>query len=198
MMRARYRAVAGALAAAAAVVYGLSSCVGTQPGTPQPFPGSGPAGKPVRAATETAVGMPPAASAPVYPVTARVQVSGSYFGTRVADPYRWLENLDSPAVREWVERQNALAQPRLQELAARPWLKARLTQLWNYERFDVPVRRAGHYFFLHNDGTQNQSVLFVSDTLHSPGRVLFDPNTVRADATVAVSEFTPDVLGRVV
>ncbi len=198
MMRARYRAVAGALATAAGVVYCLSSCVGMQLGTPQPFPGSGPGGKPMRTATETAVGMPPAASAPVYPVTARVQVSDSYFGTKVADPYRWLENLDSPAVREWVSRQNALAQPRLQELAARPWLKARLTQLWNYERFDVPVRRAGHYFFLHNDGTQNQSVLFVSDTLDSPGRVLFDPNTVREDATVAVSEFTPDVRGRVV
>jgi prolyl oligopeptidase len=152
----------------------------------------------MRTATETAVGMPPAASAPVYPVTARVQVSDSYFGTKVADPYRWLENLDSPAVREWVSRQNALAQPRLQELPARSWLKARLTQLWNYERFDVPIRRAGHWFFLHNDGTQNQSALFVSDTLDSPGHVLFDPNTVREDATVAVSEFTPDVLGRVV
>src|ERR1700731_4315786 len=128
MLRPRSRAVAGALARAAGVVYCLSSCVGTQLGTPQPFPGSGPGGKPMRTATETAVGMPPAANAPVYPVTARVEVSDSYFGTPVADPYRWLENLDSPEVRTWVSAQNALTQPRLAALPQRSWLKARLRQ----------------------------------------------------------------------
>ncbi|TLZ37741.1 MAG: S9 family peptidase [Gammaproteobacteria bacterium] len=134
----------------------------------------------------------------VYPVTARVNVSDSYFGTEVEDPYRWLENLDSPQVSQWVAAQNALSQPRLAALPQRVWLKARLTQLWNYERYEVPVKRGGRYFFLHNDGQQNQSVLLVSDSLDAPARVLFDPNTVRQDATVAVSEFTPDVRGDVV
>jgi len=192
------RAPVAALALALCAAPLLSSCVGADVGRPEPFPGPGPGGKPMRTATETAVGMPPAASAPLYPLTARVQHTDSYFGTQVADPYRWLESLDSPEVQAWVKSQNALSQPRLQELPARPWLKTRLTQLWNYERYDVPVKRGGHYFFLHNDGQQNQSVLFVAERLDAPGRVLFDPNTVRSDATVALADFTPDARGSVV
>jgi prolyl oligopeptidase len=189
--------VAAVLVACAACQ--LAACAGTQVGGgPQPFPGSGPGGKPMRTATETAVGMPPAASAPLYPVTARVEVSDSYFGTRVPDPYRWLENLDSPEVRAWVTAQNALTQPGLAALPQRPWLKARLTQLWNYERYDVPVKRGGRYFYLHNDGRQNQSVLRVADRVDGPGRLLFDPNTAREDATVALIDFTPDVRGDLV
>ncbi|HEY0768311.1 MAG TPA: prolyl oligopeptidase family serine peptidase [Steroidobacteraceae bacterium] len=192
----------GAPAAAAPMVLCTlclaAACAGTQVGGREPLAGAGPGGKPMRTATETAVGMPLAAPALVYPVTARVNVSDSYFGTSVEDPYRWLENLDSPSVHEWVTAQNALSQPRLAALPQRAWVKARLTQLWNYERYEVPVKGGGHYFFLHNDGTQNQSVLFVSGSLDSPGRVLFDPNAVREDATVALSEFTPDVRGDVV
>ena len=180
----------------------LAACVGfllgACSGGPQPFPGGGPGGKTIPTATETAVGLPPAANAPVYPVTARVEVSDNYFGTKVADPYRWLENLNSPAVQAWVDAQNALTQPRLAELPARAWLKTRLTELWNYERYEVPQKRGGRYFYLHNDGHQNQSVLLVADSLESEGRVLFDPNTARADSTVALSEFTADVRGDVV
>ncbi len=197
MNNLRWRAaVAGVLQLCALGL--LLGCAGAQLGGREQVPGSGPGGKPMRTATETAVGMPPAAPALVYPVTARVNVSDSYFGTQVEDPYRWLENLDSPTVREWVTAQNALSQPRLAVLPQRAWLKARLTQLWNYERYDVPVKRGGRYFFLHNDGEQNQSVLLVSDRLDAPPRVLFDPNTVRQDATVALSEFSPDEQGRVV
>ncbi len=149
-------------------------------------------------ATDTAVGRPPAANLQIYPVTARSGTTDNYFGTKVADPYRWLENLDSPAVHEWVKKENALSQPRLAALPQRPWLKKRLGELWNYERFDVPVKRGGHYFYLHNDGTQNQSALLVSDSIDSPGRMLYDPNTERADATVALSEFTPSEQGDMV
>src|SRR6185437_15894854 len=99
------------------------------------------------------------------------------------DPYRWLENLDSAVTRQWVQAQNSLSQPRLEVLPQRAWVKRRLTQLWNYERFSVPVKEGKHYFLLHNDGTQNQSVLYASEDLDSPGRVLLDPNTLRADAT---------------
>jgi len=184
-----------ALAACAAL---LAACAGAVLGNRTPATGSGPGGKPMRTVTESAVGMPAVATAPVYPLTARVGVSDNYFGTRVEDPYRWLEDLDSPAVHGWVTAQNALAQPRLAALPQRAWLKARLTQLWNYERYDLPVTRGGRYFYLHNDGQQNQGVLQVAEHLDSAGRVLFDPNAVRGDATVSLSEFTPDEQGKVV
>ena len=196
-LRPSSAAIVRALAATTAAL--LAACSATTVGGgPQPFPGPGPGGKPMPTVTETAVGLPPAAPAPIYPITARVQVADSYFGTKVADPYRWLEDLDSPAVRDWVASQNALSQPRLAALPARPWVKERLTQLWDYERYDVPVKRGGRYFYLYNDGKQNQSVLLVADSLDAPGRVLFDPNTASADATVALAEFSPDVRGEVV
>ena len=197
MTRGGFVAAAATLLSACAAC--LVACVAAQVSdTPQPFPGSGPGGKPMRTATETAVGMPPVANNPVYPITARVEVTDNYFGTKVADPYRWLENVDSPEVRAWVTAQNALTQPRLAGLPQRAWLKARLAQLWNYERYDVPVKRGGRYFYLHNDGKQNQDVLLVADGLDAPGRLLFDPNAAREDATIALSEFTPDVRGDVV
>src|SRR6266702_906297 len=77
-------------------------------------------------------------------------------------------------------------------------VKERLTKLWNYERFNTPVKEGGRYFYLHNDGHQNQSVLFVADSLDEAGRILFDPNAVRADATVALADFTPSPKGDVV
>jgi prolyl oligopeptidase len=184
-----------AISLAAAV---LAACVSAQFGNREPASGAGPGGKPMRTASDAVIGLPAVKEAPVYPVTARVGVGDNFFGTRVEDPYRWLEDLNSPAVAQWVAAQNAVSRPRLEELPQRAWLKSRLTQLWNYERYDTPVRRGGHYFFLHNDGTQNQSALFVSDSLAAPGRVLYDPNTERADATVALSEFTPSEQGDVV
>ena len=181
------------------MVFLLGACGHTLvAGGPHTIPGSGPGGKPMTTVTDQAVGMPPVPRTIVYPVTARIEASDTYFGTKVADPYRWLENLDSAQVQAWVTSQNALAEPRLAELPWRPWIKARLTQLWNFERYEVPVTRGGHYFYLHNDGRQNQDVLQVADALDAPGRVLFDPNTARADATIALSEFTPDPAGKVV
>jgi len=157
---------------------------------PHTMKSNAPPGSPAKTAAA-----PTQSPAPVYPVAARVQVSDRYSGTEVSDPYRWLENLDSGVTRQWVEEQNRLSQPRLEALPQRAWVKQRLTELWNYERFAVPVKEGRHYFFLHNDGTQNQSVLFVSDELDSPGRVLFDPNTLREDATVALAGLTPSPNG---
>ena len=176
----------------------LVACTGAQLGNREPQPGAGPGGKPMVTASDTVIGRSPGADAPIYPITARVGVSDNFFGTKVEDPYRWLEDLGSPAVTQWVAAQNAVARPALEAIPQRAWLKKRLGELWNYERYEPPVRRGSHYFFLHNDGLQNQSVLYVSEQLDSPGRVLFDPNTVRADATVALSEFTPDEQGSVV
>ncbi|MGH8208159.1 MAG: prolyl oligopeptidase family serine peptidase, partial [Steroidobacteraceae bacterium] len=151
---------------------------------------------PMTTSTDIVTGLPATPTTQlVYPVTARVNVSDDYNGEKVADPYRWLENLDSQATKDWVAAQNRLSQPRLEGIPQRAWIKQRLTQLWNYERFNTPVKEGGRYFFLHNDGKQNQSVLFVADSLEAPGRVLFDPNAMRADATVAVADFTPSPQG---
>jgi prolyl oligopeptidase len=137
----------------------------------------------------------PAPEPRIYPATVRGDVVDDYNGKRVADPYRWLESLDSDATRQWVQQENAVSQPMLEAIPQRPWIKQRLTQLWNYERYDFPVKYGKHYFYLRNDGTQNQSVLYVSEDITGSGRVLFDPNKVREDATVSLSETTPSPNG---
>lgn len=131
-----------------------------------------------------------------YPAAPRSAVVDDYFGTKVADPWRGFENLDSAATKKWVAAENALAQPWLEALPQRAWVKERLTKLWNYERFGVPKKAGGHYFYTRNDGTQNQSVLHVADSLDAPGRVLFDPNTASKDATIALARFEPSHDGR--
>jgi len=189
-MRPRwFAATAAGLTLGAAL---LAACVSTEFGNREPSGGPGPGGKPMRTATDSVIGLPAVAQAPVYPVTAQISVSDNYFGTHVSDPYRWLEDLGSPAVEQWVAAENAVSRPRLEELPQRAWVKQRLTELWNYERYEIPVKRGSRYFYLHNDGKQNQSVLYVSERLDSAGRVLFDPNSARSDATVAIAAFTPD------
>lgn len=143
--------------------------------------------------------MPPAtpiAPAFKYPATQRVDRVDTYFGTQVTDPYRWLETTDSADVRHWVDAQNALAQPYLEAIPARERIKQRMTQLWNYERYDIPVKRGKRYFYLRNDGLQNQSVLYLADRLDGEPRVLLDPNKLSKDATVALGEFVPSPDGR--
>jgi prolyl oligopeptidase len=138
------------------------------------------------------------APAIAYPSATRGEVVDVYHGTTVADPYRWLEDLDSAATQAWVKSENQLAQPRLEAIPHREWVKRRLTQLWNYERFGVPVKKGARYFFLRNDGTQNQAVLHVTESPGSNGAVLFDPNAVRSDSTVALADFVPGPKGDVV
>ena len=185
--------------AAAGTLVVLAACASLQFEGSRPMPGNGPNGTPLRSASEVAVGLNPApANPPVYPLTFRLAVKDRYHGVTVEDPYRWLEDLDSDATHRWVADENRLSQPRLEAIAHRPWLKQRLAQLWNYERYDIPAREGGHYFYLHNDGRQNQSVLLVSDRVDSPGRVLFDPNAVSSDATVSLAEFSPSRQGDVV
>jgi prolyl oligopeptidase len=131
-----------------------------------------------------------------YPATARVEQVDVYHGTRVEDPYRWLEQVDDPQTRQWIGAQNALAQPYLESIPARETIKKRLTQLWNYERYDIPIQRGGRYFYLRNDGLQNQSVLYVADSLRAQPRVLLDPNELSKDATIALGEIVPSPDGK--
>ena len=108
-------------------------------------------------------------------------------GVRIADPYRWLEDLDSPETAAWVEAQNRVAFSFLESIPARSRLKERLTGLWNYERYGTPFRKGGRYFFFKNDGLQNQSVLYTMARLDEAPRVLIDPNGFSADGTVALA-----------
>jgi prolyl oligopeptidase len=114
-------------------------------------------------------------------------VVDDYHGTTVADPYRWLENVDSPATKAWVEAQNRLTDSFLATIPQRTAIRNRLTQLWNYARYSAPFKENGRYFYFQNTGLQNQSVLYVQDGKNSPPRVLLDPNTLSPDGTVALS-----------
>ncbi len=129
-----------------------------------------------------------------YPDAKRVDQTDDYHGTKVADPYRWLEDPDSADTRAWVEAENKITFAYLDQIPERQKIKERLTKLWNYERYDVPWKEGGRYFFKKNDGLQNQSVLYTAPSLTAEPRVLLDPNTLSADGTVAVteSEVSPD------
>jgi prolyl oligopeptidase len=129
------------------------------------------------------------AAALKYPESKRGDVVDEYFGTKVADPYRWLEDTDSSETAGWVQAQNKVSLPFLKSLPHRDAIQKRLTELWNYERYGVPVRKAGRLFFTRNDGLQNQAVLYVQDTDEGAPRQLLDPNTLSKDGTVALTQW---------
>jgi prolyl oligopeptidase len=130
---------------------------------------------------------PVATNAFAYPSARTVDVVDDYHGTSVADPYRWLEDADAPDTAAWVEAENQLTHGFLDQVPARAKIAARLTQLWNYERYGLPGKQGGAYFFSKNDGLQNQAVLYVTRALDAEPRVLLDPNTLSTDGTVALS-----------
>ena len=123
----------------------------------------------------------------VYPESPRAGQVDDYHGVKVADPYRWLEDLDSEQTRAWVEAQNRVTSAYLAALPEREPIRKRLTELWNYERYGVPIQHGGRYFFTRNDGLQNQNVLYRVDTLGGEPKVVLDPNTLSADGTIALS-----------
>lgn len=129
-----------------------------------------------------------------YPTPPTVDQTDDYHGTRVPDPYRWLEDPDAPATRAWVEAQNALTFDYLNRIPAREKIQKRLTELWDFAKAWAPLKRGGRYFQLRNTGLQNQDVLFVMDSLDSEARVLLDPNALSEDGTVALNvwEVSPD------
>ncbi|MEJ7812134.1 MAG: prolyl oligopeptidase family serine peptidase [Gemmatimonadaceae bacterium] len=130
----------------------------------------------------------PPASPPVrYPATRKSAQADTYHGTRVEDPYRWLEDTDSPETKAWVEAQNEATFGFLATVSEREQIRARLTALWNYPKYGVPFRRRDLYFTFENSGLQNQSVLYVQRKLDGAPRVLLDPNTLSADGTVALT-----------
>jgi len=140
---------------------------------------------------------PPARVVPrEVPLTRTCDQADDHHGTRVPDPYRWLEDADSPEVREWIEAQNARTFDFLGRIPEREAIRARVKELWNFERFGVPRREGGRLFYTRNDGLQDQGVLWVQDGDGAAPRVLLDPNALSADGTVSLSEWEPSPDGR--
>jgi prolyl oligopeptidase len=130
---------------------------------------------------------PAAGTALTYPVTKKVDQQDNYHGTSIADPYRWLEDANSAETKQWVDAQNQVTQSYLGQIPERESIKQRLTRLWNYERYSVPYKEGGRYFYSRNDGLQNQAVLYTMKKLTDTPRMLLDPNTLAADGTVALA-----------
>jgi prolyl oligopeptidase len=130
-----------------------------------------------------------------YPEARRDGVVDDYFGTKVADPYRWLEEADSPATRAWIQAENDLTAAYLKRIPGRDRLRERLTRLWNFPKMTVPVREAGRLFFRRNAGLQRQSAIY-EQAPGAPERVILDPNVLSPDGSVAVSTFSPSPDGK--
>jgi prolyl oligopeptidase len=144
----------------------------------------------------TAASVPPL----TYPLAPRGTQVDEYHGVKVPDPYRWMEDIDSPDTRTWVAAQGQLSREFLDSIGGRDSMTQRLRDIWNYERWTPPVRYGGNWFFTHNDGLQNQSVVFVMKDLRAGeiggARLLLDPNTLSADGTVALRDRAISADGR--
>ena len=137
----------------------------------------------------------PAQNGSGYPKAKKVEQIDDYHGVRVADPYRWMEETTSADTQSWIEQQNKITNAYFATIPEREKIKARLTELWNYERYGAPSKIAdGFYIYTRNDGLQNQSVWYRAKSVDDPGTVFFDPNKLSTDGTVALSgsSFTDD------
>ena len=136
----------------------------------------------------------PAAAPLRYPPAPRGTVSDTYFGTTVADPYRWMEDVDAPQTVAWVRAEGDLTRAYLDAIPQRAAIKAGYRTLLDYEKVGAPFRQGRSWFFTRNSGLQNQSVLYVRDAENAAPRVLLDPNALAADGTVALAgeSFTRD------
>lgn len=123
-----------------------------------------------------------------YPETKTGTDTDEYFGIKVADPYRWLENDTTAEVAEWVKQQNSITQNYLEKIPFREDLRACLTRVTDYEYYSLPFKKNGKYYYFHNQGQQNQDVLFEKSTSDGEAHILLDPNTLSEDGTVALDD----------
>ena len=133
-----------------------------------------------------------------YPETKKGEVVDDYFGTKVADPYRWLEDDNAPEVAAWVAAENKVTFEYLDKISYRPQLKDRLTKLLNYPKYGSPTRRGEWFIFSKNDGLQNQSVQYIQKGLDGTPEVLLDPNKFSADGTSQLGGFSLSESGKYV
>jgi prolyl oligopeptidase len=140
----------------------------------------------------------PQSMAVEYPATATVQHVDTYHGVDVADPYRWLEDdvRESDAVQEWVEAQNEVTFAHLASIPERDVIEERLKELWDYERYGMPVKEGGRYYYSYNNGLQNQNVIYTQADLDVEPELLIDPNSWSDDGTVALATYFPSPDGR--
>jgi len=131
-----------------------------------------------------------------YPETRKSSQIDDYFGQKIADPYNWLENDTSAEVLKWVKAQNLVTNSYLESIPYRENIRKRLTELWNYPRYSVPFHASEKYFFLKNDGLQQQSVLYMMRGLNEKEEVLLDPNKFSTDGTVALTIIQPSPDGK--
>jgi prolyl oligopeptidase len=132
-----------------------------------------------------------------YPATRKdTSVVDDYFGTKIKDPYRWLEDDQSDETKDWVKKQNIVTFGYLGQIPYRDKIRKRLEQIWNYEKFGSPFKEGGKYYFFKNDGLQNQSVLYAQDNLQSEPKMVLDPNTFSADGTTSLGELDISKDGR--
>ncbi len=136
------------------------------------------------------------ASSLEYPEAPRSETVDDYHGRKVADPYRPLEDPDSPDTRAWVEAENRITTRFLESIPQRAAIRQRLTALWDYEKYSPPRREGGRYFYSYNTGLLNQSLLYTAEAVDDPGRVLLDPNKLSSDGTVALAGVSPSQDGR--
>lgn len=122
-----------------------------------------------------------------YPITAKSDQVDDYFGVKVSDPYRWLENDTAEDVKKWVIEENKVTFGYLEKIPFRNKIKERLTDIFNYPKYSNPFRAGEYYFFSKNDGLQNQSVIYYQKGLDGKPEVFLDPNTMSSDGTAAVS-----------
>lgn len=131
-----------------------------------------------------------------YPETRKVDTVDEYFGTRVPDPYRWLENDTSQAVARWVKAQNKVTFNYLENIPYREKIAGRLEEIWNYERMSVPRQAGGKYFFFRNTGLQDQDVLYMKENLDGEAEKVVDPNTFSDDGSVALMDYSVSPSGK--
>jgi len=129
-----------------------------------------------------------------YPQPPKGDVVDDYFGTKIADPYRWMEDLNSPPVKQWIEAENAVTFKYLDSFPMREELRRRITDLWNYPRVTTPFFE-GRWFYTRNSGLERQSVWFVRTTLGGAEKVAIDPNRLWPDGKIALSGFWPSADG---
>jgi prolyl oligopeptidase len=131
-----------------------------------------------------------------YPRPTKGPVVDDYFGTKIADPYRWMEDLNAPELKTWIDAENAITFKYLDALPDRDALKKRITELWNYPKVGMPRFLGRHWFYTRNSGLQRQSVIFVRETMAGPEKVAIDPNELSPDGSVALSYWAPSPDGQ--
>jgi prolyl oligopeptidase len=131
-----------------------------------------------------------------YPESRRGDVVDDYHGTRIQDPYRWLEDLNSAETKGWITSQNVVTNALLEKIPQREQIRRRLTELWNYPRVSVPQREAGQLYYRRNSGLQKQAPLYARASLQAEPKLLLDPNTLSADGSISLADWSVSPDGR--